>query len=233
MKIESSEVLKMIERYRMLESITTSILNCVTDSKYNLWYDKCSEVCGSKNDEYSKIVTAIDVIDDCNDAIIEYLEIEEDSTNKRLLLPLYGLLQVIYIQQDVIKCLVEIVIGEKIEVKNIPIRIVRNKVFGHPISKYNDVNKFHFIDKGTHDKWTFNFATQTNMHKLKYDRKHNKKEAYIARPVKLKEELDNHYSFLHTYLIQIEANIESFLDKETNKILGGKFENSVGKHTKN
>jgi len=87
-----------------------------------------------ENDDWSKLWTAVDNLEDTQSAIGEYSLLEKFSR-----LSIYGLLQSMYVQQDAVTCLDEAI---KIQVPNwkanypdlYKIRCIRNETIGHPVS---------------------------------------------------------------------------------------------------
>lgn len=119
----------------------------------------------SPND-YKKVFTSLDVIEDSQDAIDEFKKIPEESINARTTLYIYGVLQSIYCQQDGLFYLYKTLIQK--DFKNIysfflkynfskEIREVRDDIAGHPADR-NRGKEFYYITKGTNSKYKFSYA---------------------------------------------------------------------------
>lgn len=126
-----------------------------------------------KKDLFTKIFTSLDVIEDTQNAIIEFKNIPENSITNRTTLYIYGVLQSMYCQQDgamhLYKSIVEPdaktksdYIYELFEKYNIDkkIRIIRDDIAGHPADR-NRGKEFYFIAKGSNTKFEFTYCGYT------------------------------------------------------------------------
>lgn len=116
--------------------------------------------------DYEKCFTSLDVIEDSEDAIDEFLDLPESNMPKRSVLYIYGVLQAMYCQQDGLFSLHQNI--SKLEFKkqndffnyfkfNMDIREIRNDIAGHPTSRKGN-SEFYFIDKGPNSKFGFSYA---------------------------------------------------------------------------
>ncbi len=101
--------------------------------------------------KWSKLWTSLDVIEDSQQAINDYLSLPEFNSNSRGYLYIYGVLQGINLQQDALKNLSGALFNEKIDFKeNYPklykIREYRNDSIGHPTNRGNG-KSFHYIGR--------------------------------------------------------------------------------------
>lgn len=101
--------------------------------------------------KWSKLWTSLDVIEDSQQAINDYLNLPEFNSNSRGYLYIYGVLQAINLQQDALKNLSGALFNEKIDFKeNYPklykIREYRNDSIGHPTNRGNG-KSFHYIGR--------------------------------------------------------------------------------------
>ncbi|MBR5832600.1 MAG: hypothetical protein IKY79_08320 [Bacteroidales bacterium] len=171
------------------------------------------EICSSKYTEWSNknwnsfqiIITALDTIDDCSDAIINYIDMKEEEYKKFSRLSLYGILQAIYMQQDAINFLNRLLrIKTKRDESYDGIRDIRNHISGHPISnrteKEDEKYYYYFLGKGSHEKWSFEYAAYTP----KFDRK----------KINLRDSLETHIGFVINSLERIESNLDYLLKEK-------------------
>jgi len=116
---------------------------------------------------HERAFTSIDVIEDCQDAIDEFVEVER--INRRSTLYIYGVLQAMYCQQDGLFQLYKTIVDGKIKnvyelfkLNEFPnnIREVRDDIAGHPVDRKNG-KEFYFIAKGTNAKYKFTYAGYT------------------------------------------------------------------------
>src|SRR5680860_393465 len=116
--------------------------------------------------DYEKCFTSLDLIEDCEDAIDEFLGLPESNLPKRSVLYIYGVLQAIYCQQDGLFGLHKNISKSKFKKLNeffshfefdTEIREIRNDIAGHPTSRKRD-SEFYFIDKGPNSKFRFSYA---------------------------------------------------------------------------
>jgi len=118
--------------------------------------------------DYEKCFTSLDLIEDCQDAIDEFIAIPETKIPKRSVLNIYGVLQATFCQQDGLYGLYQNISREKFkrigdffslfdfDNKN---REIRNDIVGHPSTrKVNGKTEFYFIDKGSNFKYKFSYA---------------------------------------------------------------------------
>ena len=174
------------------------------------------EICSSEYTEWSNknwnsfqiIITALDTIDDCSDAIINYIDMNEEEYKKFSRLSLYGILQAIYMQQDAIKFLNNrLRIKTKISNSYEIIREIRNNISGHPISdktgRKDGTHNFYFLGKGLYDKWYFEYASYT--------------PEFKPNKVELKDLLEEHIAFLSEALIRIQNNLNYLLKEDQTK----------------
>lgn len=116
--------------------------------------------------DYEKCFTSLDLIEDCQDAIDEFIAIPDTKIPNRSVLNIYGVLQATFCQQDGLFGLYENISREKL--KNIgnffalfnfdnTNREIRNDIVGHPTSRKGN-KEFYFIDKGPNSKYKFSYA---------------------------------------------------------------------------
>jgi len=115
---------------------------------------------------YEKCFTSLDLIEDCQDAIDEFINLPESILQNRSVLNIYGVLQAMFCQQDGLFGLFQN-ISKNQDIKlddfftkfqfNKEIRKVRNDIVGHPTSRNNN-SEFYFIDKGPNSKFRFSYA---------------------------------------------------------------------------
>ena len=119
--------------------------------------------------DYERVFTAIDLIEDCENAIEEFEKIPETNFQNRSTLYIYGVLQSMYCQQDGIFHLYRTITKKplqnvydlfKLFKFNIAIRKVRDDIAGHPADRKNG-KEFYFIGKGTNTKYSFSYAGYT------------------------------------------------------------------------
>jgi hypothetical protein len=118
--------------------------------------------------DYEKCFTSLDLIEDCQDAIDEFIAIPETKIPNRSVLNIYGVLQATFCQQDGLFGLFQNISREKFnsigdffslfefDSKN---REIRNDIVGHPSTRIvNRKSEFYFIDKGPNTKYKFSYA---------------------------------------------------------------------------
>lgn len=122
-----------------------------------------------KASHFTKIFTSLDVIEDTQNAINEFLNIPESSIFNRSTFYIYGVLQSMYCQQDGVMHLYQSIIErDKNKKSNIyklfeeyntdkQIRIIRDDIAGHPADR-NRGKEFYFIAKETNSKSKFTYA---------------------------------------------------------------------------
>ena len=161
--------------------------------------------------DYKRIFTSLDVIEDSQNAIEEFEKIPEESINSRTTLYIYGVLQSIYCQQDGLFHLYKTIFQE--DFKNIyclfskfnfskEIREVRDDIAGHPADR-NRGKEFYFITKGTNSKYNFSYAGYS--------------PEYRIVNVDLRQFLDDQSKFTETILIKIENHISNTIQAFKNK----------------
>lgn len=116
--------------------------------------------------DYEKCFTSLDLIEDCQDAIDEFIAIPETIIPNRSVLNIYGVLQATFCQQDGLFGLYQNISREKFksigeffthfnfDSKN---RDIRNDIVGHPTTRKGNT-EFYFIDKGPNSKYKFSYA---------------------------------------------------------------------------
>jgi hypothetical protein len=121
---------------------------------------------------HSKAFTSLDVIEDSQSAIDEFINLPETLFLGRSTLYIYGVLQALYCQQDGLQHFYESVknktfngfhglikhLGAWNEINNI--RSVRNEIAGHP-SNLRNGKEFYFIAKGPNSKFSFEYGGYT------------------------------------------------------------------------
>jgi hypothetical protein len=116
---------------------------------------------------YERVLTSLDVIEDSQNAIEEFIKVE--SVQHRSTLYIYGVLQAMYCQQDGLFQLYKTIVNKQI--KNVyelfslndfseKIREVRDDIAGHPTDRKNG-KEFYFITKGKNTKFKFAYAGYT------------------------------------------------------------------------
>ena len=116
--------------------------------------------------DYEKCFTSLDLIEDCQDAIDEFIAIPETKIPNRSVLNIYGVLQATFCQQDGLFGLFQNISREKFNSIgdffslfefNSKNREIRNDIVGHPTTRKGD-KEFYFIDKGPNSKYKFSYA---------------------------------------------------------------------------
>ncbi|MEX2410493.1 MAG: hypothetical protein WD607_03830 [Candidatus Paceibacterota bacterium] len=119
--------------------------------------------------DYEKAFTAIDLIEDCENAIEEFEKTPQSSFQTKSTLYIYGVLQSMYCQQDGLFHLFETITKQsfkniydffKLYDFNQTIREVRDDIAGHPTNRKSD-KEFYFIGKGPNSKFSFSYAGYT------------------------------------------------------------------------
>jgi hypothetical protein len=119
----------------------------------------------SNENTYKKSFTSLDVIEDTQNAIEEYLNLYEKSFPRRSTLYIYGVLQSLYCQQDGIFNFYKATISPKLkkfgELEKseliINIRNIRDDIAGHPTDR-NYGKEFYYISKGGNSKKEFTYG---------------------------------------------------------------------------
>lgn len=118
---------------------------------------------------YERVFTSLDVIEDCQDAIMEYESIPEDIFPRRTTLYIYGVLQALYCQQDGLFHLYRTIVDKGIKDPyalfekfglSKRIRVVRDDIAGHPADRKRG-KEFYFLAKGGNSKYKFTYAGYT------------------------------------------------------------------------
>lgn len=142
----------------------------------------------------SAFFTALGAIMDANDAISQYISIEDKST-----LALYGLLQAIYIQQDSCLFLNKLFnIKDSMSKTFAEIRKIRNELVGHPMADHYKSHNFLAYNKW--DKWNFSYASYTP------------DAIFIEIEVNLIALLREHYYYVETILNRILRHVQTLCD---------------------
>ncbi len=85
---------------------------------------------------WQQLCSSMDVIGDTNSAIVAYLDSPPIRDMGHLYLLAYGLLQVLYVQQDAVKHLAKAVGLEYVSPEEfLTVREIRNKAIGHPAER--------------------------------------------------------------------------------------------------
>lgn len=122
-----------------------------------------------KTGTYEKVFTSLDLIEDGQNAINEFIELNEDNIRSRTTLYIYGVLQVLFCQQDGVfhlyKTIKDNAIKEIAELFDIykfdkSIRVIRNEIAGHPNNR-NNGKEYYYIAKGSNSKYQFSYAGYT------------------------------------------------------------------------
>ncbi len=117
--------------------------------------------------KYYQTVTSIDLIEDSQIAIEEFIKAEFLEKQGRNTLLIYGLLQSLFLQQDGLFHLYKCVVDENIKLTDFfnkfsfdqDIREIRNDIAGHPTNRKS--TEFYFIAKGTISKDRFTYGGYT------------------------------------------------------------------------
>jgi Ni,Fe-hydrogenase I large subunit len=119
-----------------------------------------------KGNDYERAFTSLDVIEDCQDAFEEFINIPAKNIPKRTTLFVYGVLQAMYCQQDGLFHLYRTLVDNKTKKVNqlferfeldSEIRIVRDDIAGHPADR-NYGKEFYYLAKGANSKYNFTYA---------------------------------------------------------------------------
>jgi len=115
---------------------------------------------------HNRAFISLDLIEDCQNAIDEFIDLPHDIFPKRSTLYIYGVLQALYCQQDGAFQLYRAIINDRIgNVYNLfdiynfdkEIREIRDDIAGHPADRKNG-KKFYFISKESNTKFKFTYA---------------------------------------------------------------------------
>jgi hypothetical protein len=160
--------------------------------------------------DYEKCFTSLDLIEDCQDAIDEFIVIPETKTPNRSVLNIYGVLQATYGQQDGLFGLYENIAREKF--KNIGEffslfefdygnREIRDDVIHSSSRRYN--KEFYFIDKGQNSKYKFSYAGYS--------------PDFVVRKVDLKKIIDEQNNLATNVLIKVIEMINEKVNQHKEK----------------
>jgi len=95
-----------------------------------------------RGENFSKLCSAMDTIEDTEEAIVEYLENSEAEVSiGGMYLRVYGLLQAIYVQQDSFRSLCSALDYNMIDFNKNELREARNNMVGHPTSRPYGINR--------------------------------------------------------------------------------------------
>ena len=120
----------------------------------------------TKTGDYEKVFTSLDLIEDGQNAINEFIELNENIIPSRTTLYIYGILQVLICQQDGVFHLYNTIKDNNIkEITQLfdiykfdkSIRRIRNEIAGHPNNR-NNGKEFYYIAKGSNSKYQFSYA---------------------------------------------------------------------------
>jgi len=123
----------------------------------------------NKTGDYEKVFTSLDLIEDGQNAINEFINLDEDIIPTRTTLYIYGVLQVLFCQQDGVfhlyKTIQDNSIKEITELFDIykfdkSIRRIRNEIAGHPNNR-NNGKEYYYIGKGSNSKYQFSYGGYT------------------------------------------------------------------------
>lgn len=111
-----------------------------------------------KSADLNKVCSAMDIIGDVTFALSSYIEHKNDNQGLAYL-HIFGVLQSLYIQQDAVRILYEVINGDLLDLeKTYPdikkIRNIRNKVAGHPVTSKDES---HFLARYTVSSGGFKF----------------------------------------------------------------------------
>lgn len=160
--------------------------------------------------DYEKCFTSLDLIEDCQDAIDEFILIPESKVPKRSVLNIYGVLQATYGQQDGLFGLYENISREKF--KNISEffslfefdnrnREIRDDVIHSSSRRYN--KEFYFIDKGQNSKYKFSYAGYS--------------PEFVVKKVDLKKIIDEQNNLATNVLIKVIEMINEKVNQHKEK----------------
>lgn len=112
---------------------------------------------------WNRLWTSLDVIEDSQIAIDDYIDLPEFSSNEKGYLYVYGILHALYLQQDALSNLNKALFEQNIDFKiNYPelynIREIRNNSIGHPTDRGNG-KSFHGISRITIQKKGFQMSS--------------------------------------------------------------------------
>lgn len=119
----------------------------------------------NENDNYKKAFVSLDLIYDCQSAIDEFLNLDENILPGRTTLYIYGVLQSLFCQQDGIYHLYKLIVDNSIKMGKLfeqfhfdsGNREIRNDIVGHP-SNRNNGKELYYLAKGSNTKYAFTYA---------------------------------------------------------------------------
>lgn len=119
----------------------------------------------NENDNFKKAFVSLDLIDDSQSAIDEFINLDENILPGRTTLYIYGVLQSLYCQQDGIYHLYKLIVDNSIKMGELfeqfqldpKHREIRNDIVGHPTDRYNG-KELYYLAKGSNTKYTFTYA---------------------------------------------------------------------------
>jgi hypothetical protein len=167
--------------------------------------------------QWNQVYSALDVIGDTELAINTYLDrVNEPADDGQLYILLYGILQVLVVQQDSVKNLVE-ALGEKFEkVQTLSeIKEIRNSSIGHPSKRgrNKDEESFNFITRISMSRRGFTLITT-------YSR--NKDTSF--KQVDLCQLIRDQRSELRKILTNVKASLKREAMEQKNKYKDEKLE---------
>jgi len=119
---------------------------------------------------WNQLCSSMDVVEDAELAIDNYLESDLGNSNGEKYLRLYGVLQALFIQQNAVMHLIEALgLRRKLEKhgKLKAIREIRNDSVGHP-TKRGNYKSYHFISRPTISKGGFQLMSVYEKNKTKF-----------------------------------------------------------------
>jgi hypothetical protein len=161
--------------------------------------------------DYERCFTSLDLIEDCQDAIDEFISIPETKIPSRSVLNIYGVLQATFCQQDGLFGLYQNISREKF--KNIgeffahfdfdnKNREIRNDIVGHPTTRKGNT-EFYFIDKGPNSKYKFSYAGYS--------------PDFVVKKVDLKKIIDEQHNLTITVLNKVAEMINEKVNEHKEK----------------
>jgi len=175
----------------------------------------------NQGSDYERVFTSLDVIEDCQEAIEEFINIPEENIPRRTTLYIYGVLQAMYCQQDGLFHLYKTLadnnmkkvnqLFELFELDN-QIRLVRDDIAGHPADR-NFGKEFYYLNKGGNSKYQFTYAG------------YNPK--FKSVKVNLNDFIDKQRTFTHEILDFIAEHISTQIKEIKNKFKQVKLVNII------
>lgn len=164
-----------------------------------------------KGNDYKRAFTSLDVIEDCQEAFEEFINILAKNIPRRTTLYVYGVLQAMYCQQDGLFHLYRTLVDNKMKKVNqlfeifmldSEIRVVRDDIAGHPADR-NYGKEFYYLAKGANSKYKFTYAGYN--------------PDFKAVEVDLKEFIEKQAIFTHKVLDFVKKHILQKLKEFKNK----------------